>query len=133
MLLQNPPCLPGVFAAYLAALFHGTSVCIDWHNLGFTILQQQYGHGHILVRVSKALERIAARTVQFHVCVTEAMEQWLAQNFGVPAIVVRDKPPAQFKPLTLEKRHELLLKMGYTDEKMGWSGGTVSAVRLLED
>ena len=37
LLVQNPPCLPVVLTAFLVSLWNGSRVCVDWHNLGFTM------------------------------------------------------------------------------------------------
>ena len=37
ILIQNPPCVPVVLVAYLLSLCNGSRICIDWHNLGFSM------------------------------------------------------------------------------------------------
>lgn len=52
-------------------------------------------------------EKKYGKRADAHLCVTKAMQQELAANWGIHAIVLYDKPPAFFKPACLEERHKV--------------------------
>ena len=57
-------------------------------------------------------ERWAGRGADGHMCVTAAMRDWLAREWGVRnAVVVHDKPPAFFKPTDAAGAHELFTRL----------------------
>ena len=39
LLLQNPPAVPTLAAAWATRLVRGGAVVVDWHNLGFSVLE----------------------------------------------------------------------------------------------
>jgi len=52
LLVQNPPSIPTLAVAWLAARLRGAALVIDWHNLGFSILSHSRGSDrHPLVKV----------------------------------------------------------------------------------
>lgn len=51
--LQNPPGLPGISVAWFVSVLRGSSLLIDWHNYGYTIMALGHGRGHPLVRLAK--------------------------------------------------------------------------------
>jgi beta-1,4-mannosyltransferase len=44
LLVQNPPAIPTLFVSALAAWWLGAALVVDWHNLGFKMLQSRYGY-----------------------------------------------------------------------------------------
>jgi len=56
---------------------------IDWHNFGYTVLSLNLSSQHILVKISKIYEAWFAKRADAHLCVTEAMKNWLKDNWGV--------------------------------------------------
>lgn len=108
LLVQNPPGLPTLAPAWLACRLRGARLAIDWHNFGYTILGLSLGPRHPLVRMSKVWERCWAALADLHLCVTEAMRDWLAKNWAVRATVLYDRPPTKFRRLELQDRHEFL-------------------------
>lgn len=45
---------------------------------------------------------------------TEAMRDWLFENWNIDARVVYDKPPMFFKPTSVLEKHDLFLRLGNT-------------------
>ena len=112
LLVQTPPAIPTLAAAWLMRATRGTTVVTDWHNLGFTVMQ----HGglnaaHPFVRLSRWYERFFGRQLDAHLCVTRAMSQWLEREWGVRAQVLHDRPPSFFRPLAVAERHALLRRL----------------------
>jgi beta-1,4-mannosyltransferase len=126
VIIQNPPCLPALVAASVLSAVNGSVVVVDWHNLGFAMFQERYGPDHVLVRVARGLEHAAARFLAHeHVCVSQALQRWLQDHFGVGATVLYDRPARLFAPpdddttdgatALVRQRHELLVRLGFTD------------------
>ncbi len=112
VLLQTPPAIPTLAAAYLLRALTGAIVLVDWHNLGFSMLQHRgLGARHPLVALSRAYERRLGRALDGHICVTRAMSAWLAQEWGIDARVLHDRPPAEFRRLDLDERHALFRRL----------------------
>ena len=118
IIIQNPPCIPAVIAAYLISIMSGSVICIDWHNLGFSMFAIRLGDHHVLVRVVRHLERLCAMLVPYHICVSKAMADWIALNFNVRPVVLYDRPPSIFlrAGLSLKKRHAILAKLDLADQ-----------------
>ncbi|CAM9570725.1 unnamed protein product, partial [Phaeothamnion confervicola] len=110
VLVQNPPAIPTLAAAWLACRLRGCALVIDWHNLGFTMLPHR-GDGHPVRRLARLYERVCAGGADAHLCVTRAMRHWLRENFGVEASVLHDRPPDFFRPTSLPVAHGLFLRL----------------------
>ena len=61
MLVQNPPAIPTLAAAWFVCLLRRSKLIIDWHNYGYTILALTLGDKHPLVRISEIYEGIVGR------------------------------------------------------------------------
>lgn len=93
LLVQNPPCLPTLPAAWLAAKLRGERFVVDWHNFGFAMLALRVGPRHWLVRLSQRCERWFGSRADAHFCVSAAMRERLITDFAIrSAIVIRDQP-----------------------------------------
>ena len=68
ILVQNPPALPTLPAAWMAARIRGARLVIDWHNLSHTMLAVRLGEEHRAVRALKRSERRWARRADAHIC-----------------------------------------------------------------
>lgn len=97
ILVQNPPAIPTLFVAWLAARLRGARFVIDWHNLSHTIAAVKVGEGHRAVRAIKRSEQRWATRADAHLTVSKALAEWLAREYGVTAVVVYDRPGAAFR------------------------------------
>lgn len=84
---------------------------IDWHNFGFTVLGQSKGEAHPFVRLSRLYERFFAGRADAHFSVTQAMQRWMASNWGVEPVVLYDKAPHFFRETTAAERHGLFARL----------------------
>jgi beta-1,4-mannosyltransferase len=98
VLIQNPPALPAFFVAWFVSFFNGAKIILDWHNLGFSI----YEHGlksktHPLVQITKFCEQRLCKYAARHICVSNALKEYLHQHCDINATVVYDRPPNVFQ------------------------------------
>jgi beta-1,4-mannosyltransferase len=98
ILVQNPPAVPSLSMAWLAARLRGARFVIDWHNLSHTIAAVKVGEGHRAVKSLARGERRWARRADGHLAVSQAMGDWLAREYRVKPVVVYDRPAASFAP-----------------------------------
>ena len=98
ILVQNPPAVPSLSMAWLAARLRGARVVIDWHNLSHTIAAVKVGEGHRAVKSLARGERRWAKRADGHLAVSQAMGDWLAREYRVKPVVVYDRPAASFAP-----------------------------------
>ncbi|RAK77840.1 chitobiosyldiphosphodolichol beta-1,4 mannosyltransferase [Aspergillus fijiensis CBS 313.89] len=104
LLVQNPPSIPTLAIASLTCLLRQTSLIIDWHNFGYTILALKLGDTHPLVRLSQRYERFFSRYATAHLCVTNAMATVLKRDFGIrndhaAILPLHDRPADHFQPI----------------------------------
>ncbi|PYI20055.1 hypothetical protein BO99DRAFT_481392 [Aspergillus violaceofuscus CBS 115571] len=102
LLVQNPPSIPTLAIATLTSLLRQTSLIIDWHNFGYTILALKLGDAHPLVRLSQRYERFFGQYATAHLCVTNAMATVLARDFRIrraPIFPLHDRPADHFQPI----------------------------------
>lgn len=114
MIFQNPPAIPGILVAYLMCLIGRCTLIIDWHNYTHSILALNSNPNAILVRISKSLECLIGRLSHANLCVTKAMKQDLKEKYNIQAEVLYDRPPKQFKSITIKEKHELIMKLAIT-------------------
>ena len=98
ILVQNPPAVPSLSMAWLAARLRGARFVIDWHNLSHTIAAVKVGEGHRAVKSLARSERRWAKRADGHLAVSQAMGDWLAREYRVKPVVVYDRPAASFAP-----------------------------------
>jgi beta-1,4-mannosyltransferase len=67
LLVQNPPCLPVVFVACAMSLVNGSSVVVDWHNLGFSMFLSDSNAVHTAIQQGLAapLPSVLARVSRY--------------------------------------------------------------------
>ena len=111
ILIQNPPCIPGLFVCLLFSMLNGSKLIIDWHNYGYSILALKLGRDHLLVRAAKIYEEVLGQLSSANMCVTKAMCDDLYKNWKVSASVMHDRPGPLFKPISLKEKHELFEKL----------------------
>jgi beta-1,4-mannosyltransferase len=117
ILLQNPPSIPTLVVTRVVGLFRGTSVLIDWHNYGWSILAGTRGQGHPFVQISKIYEQTFGRRGTANLTVTEAMAKQLrAKPYSVrsPIAVMHDRPADIFRPhmSSSSRLHSLITVLG---------------------
>ncbi|XP_042635709.1 chitobiosyldiphosphodolichol beta-mannosyltransferase isoform X2 [Catharus ustulatus] len=111
ILLQNPPGLPSIAVAWVAGLWWGSKLIIDWHNYGYTIMSLSHGRSHPLVLVAKWYEKLFGRLSDYNLCVTDAMRKDLWVNFKIKAVTLYDKPASYFKETPFDLQHNLYMKL----------------------
>ncbi|XP_030739744.1 chitobiosyldiphosphodolichol beta-mannosyltransferase isoform X1 [Globicephala melas] len=112
--LQNPPGLPAIAVCWFAGCLCGSKLVIDWHNYGYSIMGLVHGPGHPLVLLAKWYETLCGRLSHLNLCVTNAMREDLAENWGIKAVTVYDKPASFFKETPLDLQHQLFMKLSRT-------------------
>jgi beta-1,4-mannosyltransferase len=114
-LLQNPPAMPLLAVVYIYCTCcrilkrKQPAMVIDWHNLGFSMLSHP-----MFSRIARIYEERMAPLATAHLCVTNAMKEFLMSQFSIPEetiAVVHDCPPALFQPLSCEDQHGLLVRL----------------------
>jgi beta-1,4-mannosyltransferase len=98
ILAQNPPAVPTLSIAWLAARLRGARFVIDWHNLSHTIAAVKVGDHHRAVKALARAERRWARRADGHLTVSKALAEWLSREYRVTATVLYDRPSAAFAP-----------------------------------
>ncbi|QLG70285.1 hypothetical protein HG535_0A02230 [Zygotorulaspora mrakii] len=112
LLMQNPPSIPIMPLAVLYR-FTGCKLIIDWHNLGYSILQLKFGSFyHPFVLIYYMIEYFFSKFATYNLTVTKAMKDYLVKNFGLKSkrcVVLYDRPSSQFGPLstTVDRSHAL--------------------------
>lgn len=102
LLYQNPPAVPGILIAYFLCIFGRCKFIIDWHNYTHSILALNKSGGKIFVDIAKRFETIVGRFGYANLCVTRAMKADLEAKYNVKATVLYDRPPKQFRGVTLQ-------------------------------
>src|SRR5437764_3825836 len=57
VLVQNPPAFPTLVVTWLSLRRKGVRFVVDWHNLGFSLLQLKLGQWHPAVRLARWFEQ----------------------------------------------------------------------------
>lgn len=114
LLMQNPPTIPVLPLAVLYR-FTGCKLIIDWHNLGYSILQMKFNGSfwHPFVVVHYLVEYLFAKFATYNLTVTKAMKDYLVNSFGLNPkriVVLYDRPAVQFQPLVEGSDRARLLK-----------------------
>jgi len=107
ILVQNPPAVPTLAVAWVAAKARGARLVIDWHNLSHTILAVPLGEQHRAVRALARSERRWGRRADAHLAVSSALAEWLRREWGITATVLYDRPAAFFAKPSLEAGNDL--------------------------
>jgi beta-1,4-mannosyltransferase len=68
VIVQNPPAFPTLAVTWFSLHRRGVRFVIDWHNLGYTLLQLRLGQWHPAVRLARWFERRDARRVDANLC-----------------------------------------------------------------
>ncbi|KYQ88691.1 glycosyltransferase [Tieghemostelium lacteum] len=112
VLVQSPPAIPTVFALQIICFLCRCKLIIDWHNLGYTLLQLSLSKSerHPIIRVAKWIERVFGRCAYAHLFVTEAMKDYLSTQWNLKGTlkVFHDKASPIFKNLQISEQIEFL-------------------------
>ena len=99
---------------------------IDWHNLGYTLLQLRLGRWHPAVRLARWFERRDARRVDANLCVSRGLAAFLESRFGVKqARVLYDRPASAFVPIERADRERFRQALF---ARLGIRAGTVGFI-----
>jgi len=100
VLVQNPPAFPTLAVSWFSLRRRGVRFVVDWHNLGYTVLQLRLGQWHPAVRLARWFERRDARRADANICVSRGLAAFLESRFGVKqAYVLYDRPASAFTPI----------------------------------
>ena len=150
VLVQNPPAFPTLVVARWALKRKGVKVVIDWHNIGYTLLELRLGRWHPAVRLARWLERHDALQADASLCVSRGLSEFLKNKFGLSNThVLYDRPASIFAPVErVEREHyrqALFTRLGIHAGVVGfivcptsWTEDedfdvVIDAVRRLED
>ncbi|KIK70352.1 glycosyltransferase family 33 protein [Collybiopsis luxurians FD-317 M1] len=113
LLVQNPPSIPTLALVWLVGRIRGCKVIIDWHNLGYSILELKLPKTHPYVRIAKWFEATFGRTAYAHLFVTKAMRDYLVREWGLVGekIVLYDRPPKHFGRCSAQDIHDLFSRL----------------------
>ncbi len=104
ILVQNPPAIPTLLVAVVAARLRGARLVIDWHNLAWAVLALGVGRRHPVVALARWYERALGRRADAHLAVSDALRAELARWGLAPIAVLRDRPAERFAPLAPDER-----------------------------
>lgn len=129
-IFQNPPSIPTLLVAHVVCLLRNTTLCIDWHNFGHSILALKLGPKHPLVRISERYEYAVSRSAPVNFTVTDAMARVLREQHGRQHVVpLYDRPPTHFQPC---RSHEAR-RAGFQalSNRLGWPEETAPTKLLV--
>nr|XP_043619395.1 UDP-glycosyltransferase TURAN [Erigeron canadensis] len=110
-IVQNPPSVPTLVAVKWASWLRQSSIIIDWHNFGYTLLALSLGRSSRFVAVYHWVELHFGKLANGSLCVTKAMQHELEQVWGIKATVLYDQPPEFFRPAQLGEKHKLFCRI----------------------
>lgn len=111
VLVQNPPAIPALLVCTLYCVLTRARLIVDWHNYTHTILALDGGPDRLAVRVARWVERRFGRKASDNLCVTQAMQYDLREQWAIEAHVFYDRPAPQFQPISLDQKHELFRRL----------------------
>ncbi len=104
VLVQNPPGIPTLGLAWMAARARGARLVIDWHNPTSAMLAIRLGQRHWAVRAASAYEGACGRLADGNLFVSSAMKEALERRWSLTGVVVRDQPATRFRVLAPAER-----------------------------
>ncbi|KAL0822161.1 hypothetical protein ABMA28_004292 [Loxostege sticticalis] len=122
LLCQNPPAIPTLPVCRFYCLVTKTKFTIDWHNYAYSIMALSLSPEHPLVKFSKFIERYFGQSSKHNLCVTLAMKEDLLQNWNIWAMVLYDRPPRIFHPISIEEKHNFFIKISQQYPEFGFTG-----------
>jgi len=118
ILVQNPPAIPTLLVALVAARLRGARLVVDWHNFGWAVLALALGPRHPAVGFARWFETTLGQRADAHLCVSEALGDVLRERWGLRRVtVLHDRPAERFVPLPIParpaQRRRLLDDLGF--------------------
>jgi beta-1,4-mannosyltransferase len=110
-IVQNPPALPALPLALLAARTWGARLIVDWRGRTAATLGLRLGRNSFVVRQVSRVEGWFARRASAHFAVSDAMREDLRERFGIDAAVLRDRPRRRAAPLNAEQRISVIKRV----------------------
>jgi len=107
ILVQNPPGVPTLAIAWLAARARSARFAIDWHNRTSAMLALRLGPGHPAVHWVARFEGLSGRAADVNLFVSSHMRDRLHQDYGITGTVFRDRPADCFAPLPDAQRRRV--------------------------
>jgi beta-1,4-mannosyltransferase len=124
ILVQNPPGIPTLPMAWLAARLRSAALVVDWHNLTSAMLALRLGQAHAVVTCARVVERALGRRADRNLFVSQAMADRLREQWGLTGTVFRDRPGASFRPLDAAARATtragILARAGIAGDEREW-------------
>lgn len=109
VLVQTPPALPITLIAHLVCFLRRSRLIIDWHNYGYTWLATAKPNAKLFIKLYQMYERFFGRGAHANFCVSKAMKEDLAQNWGVVARVLYDRAPEMFRETTPTEKKKVCI------------------------
>src|SRR3954447_163366 len=125
VVVQNPPAFPTLAVTWSTLKHRGVRFVIDWHNLGYTLLQLRIGQWNPAVRLARWFERRDARRADANLCVSRGLAAFLESRFGVKqAHVLYDRPASAFTAIDRGERERfrqaLFARLGIRANTVGF-------------
>ena len=124
ILVQNPPGIPTLPMAWLAARLRSAALVVDWHNLTSAMLALRLGPAHAVVRCTRVVERAIGRRAERNLFVSQTMADRLREQWGLTGTVFRDRPGKSFRPLDATARATaragILARAGVAGDEREW-------------
>lgn len=111
VLVQNPPAIPALLVCSLYCALTRAQLIIDWHNYTHSILALESGPDRLIVHIARWVERRFGRKAAYNLCVTQAMQRDLREQWSIEAQVFYDRPAPQFQPIAVEQKHDLFVRL----------------------
>ncbi|KAK4876984.1 hypothetical protein RN001_009490 [Aquatica leii] len=125
LIVQNPPAVPSLLVCWFYSIIIRANLIIDWHNYAYTIMALNVGPDNILVKLTKSIERFVGQRASANFCVTNAMKNNLEETWSIRATTLYDRPPEMFHPISLQDKHDILMKLSEQYQELWSENGTV--------
>lgn len=112
LLVQNPPAIPSLAVCWLYCLIFRSKLIVDWHNFGYSVLSMTVGPQHLLVKISLIYEKFFGRLSHYNLCVTNAMKEYLKNDWEIEAATLYDKPgPTMLPSISEVEKNDLFHRL----------------------
>lgn len=83
ILVQNPPAVPTLIVCWIAAKILRAKLFVDWHNYAHSIMALNLSKDHVLVKITKLIEKFVGQRANCNFCVTNSMKEHLMKNWNI--------------------------------------------------